>query len=76
MPPAERFFIEALFTTEANHAFARIGCSWKPLVGPLAGLFYLSAQRLEIERRFADFRAEGKDHGVHLGGRSHPKYNL
>src|SRR5580704_1877444 len=24
-------------------------------LGPLAGLFYLSAQRLEIERRFADF---------------------
>ena len=65
MAAAERFLIDRLLAAQADHPFARIRYGRETLISPLAGLFYLSAQSLEIERRFADFRTEREDHGVH-----------
>src|ERR1700678_1693839 len=63
--PAERFLIDWLLKAWAEHPLTRIGLGRHPLPSLLAGLFYLSAQRLEIERRFANFRGERENHGVH-----------
>src|SRR5262249_7147241 len=62
---AERFLVTCLLKTEAEHPQSRVGFGGHPPIGLVAGLFHLSAQRLEVESGFADFRSEIENHRVH-----------